>query len=106
MSNDVELSVIQEPQDHFTSEDDSYLHKLISPKEKGNGGNCAVLKPDMMEVTNDIMAHWYNLHGVELNDYNGKFFDSKWYSLDENHKGQIECDETKKFVRDLIGGMI
>jgi hypothetical protein len=67
---------------------------------------CAVLKPDMMEVTNDIMGRWYNLHGAELTDFNAKFFDTKFYSLDEHHKGQLECDETKKFVRDLIGGMI
>ena len=75
MSGEVELSVIQEPQDHFTSEDDTYLHKLISPKEKGNGASCAVLKEDMKEITNDVMGHWYNLHGAEMTDYNNKFFD-------------------------------
>ena len=66
MSNEVILNVIQEPQDHFTAEDDSYLHKLISPKEKGEGASCAVLKEGMMEVGNEIMGHWYNLHGAEL----------------------------------------
>jgi hypothetical protein len=79
---------------------------LISPKEKGNGAACVVLKTDMKEITDHIMGHWYNLHGADLNDFNNKFFDIKWYSLDENHKGQVECDESKKFVRDLIGGMI
>ena len=41
----------------------------------------------MKEITNDVMGHWYNLHGAELADFNNKFFDAKWYTLDENRKG-------------------
>ena len=35
-----------------------------------------------------------------------RFFDEKWVVLDNNNKGEIDYDESIKFIRDLIGGMI
>lgn len=52
------------------------------------------------------MHHWFNLYGAELKDYMKNNFDKKWEVLDNNHKGQVDCTEAKKFIRDFISGII
>ena len=37
MKGEVELNVIEEPMDHFTTFDDDYLKKLLNEEKKGQG---------------------------------------------------------------------
>ena len=87
MKGEIELNVVEEPMDHFTTEDDSFLHRLISDKQKGEGATAVILKSDMKEVAGEVMAHWYNIKGADFEQYMTKNFDSKWKTLDQSHMG-------------------
>ena len=50
MQGNITLNVVEEPMDHFTTEDDSFLHRLINEKGKGEGYNQVILKDDMKQV--------------------------------------------------------
>ena len=106
MQGPVELSVVTEPMDHFTTFDDNYLTKLISEQKKGTGYEAVLLKDGMKQVATEVMAHWYNIKGADLENYMSRFFDVKWKVLDNRNKGQIEFDEGIKFIRDFISGMV
>ena len=41
------LSVVTEPMEHYTTEDESYLKKLLESKKKGEGYKAAILRDDM-----------------------------------------------------------
>ena len=92
--------------DHFTNEDDNFLHRIISDKQKGEGIRAVILKDDMKDVTSQVMAHWFNVKDGDLQAYMQKNFDSKWKVLDQKGMGQIEIEDGVKFVRDFIGGTI
>ena len=66
MSGPVELNVIEEPMDHFTTFDDSYLKQLLNDNMKGSGYNTYIIKDDMKNVAEQVMAHWYNIKGFEF----------------------------------------
>ena len=106
MQGEVQLNIISEPMDHFTTFDDNYLNKLLMDEQKGNGLDAVILKEGMLNIVTEVMSHWYNIKGDELNDYVMKNFDKKWHVLDNRNKGQIEADEGMKFVRDFISGMV
>ena len=106
MQGPITLNVINEPMDHFTTEDDGFLKSLIDDKKKGEGYKTVLLKDDMKSVASTVMSHWYNIQGTELSNYMARFFDQKWAVLDNSNKGEIDYDESIKFVRDFIGGMI
>ena len=87
MKGTVELSVVTEPMDHFTTFDDNYLQKLINEQKKGAGYEAVLLKDGMRQVATEVMGHWYNVKGGDLADYMSRFFDSKWAVLDNRNKG-------------------
>jgi hypothetical protein len=37
MKGKMTLNVVTEPMEHFTTDDDAYLHKLLDEKKKGEG---------------------------------------------------------------------
>ena len=100
------LDLVAEPMDHFTTEDDAFLHKLLNEKKKGTGYETVIIKDDMKDIAKDVMDHWYAVKGADFQDFMTKNFDKKWSVLDNRGKGQIEYDEGLKFIRDFIGGMI
>ena len=75
MKEEVQLNVFEEPQDHFTGEDDSYLSRLISEKQKGSGLSCVIMKDAGKEMGTEVMHHWFNVYGAELKDYMKNNFD-------------------------------
>lgn len=106
MKKDVELNIIVEPMDHFSNEDDTFLSNLLRENQSGSGANVVYVKSKMKGVAREVMEHWYNLHGADLDNYMDRFFDNKWKVLDNRNKGQIELEEGMKFIRDFISGMI
>ena len=93
MKGEMTLNVVTEPQDHFTTDDDTYLHKLLDEKKKGEGYSTTVLKTDMDDICRTVMSHWYNFKDAEYDEYKAKNFDQKWKELDNNNMGQLEYEE-------------
>ena len=106
MKSDMILSVIEQPMDHFTTEDDAFLRKLLDAKKKGEGYKTALLRDDMQEVCRDVMEHWYNIKGKDYENYFQRFFADKWKLHDTSSQGQLEYDEAMKFIRDFGGAVI
>ena len=79
---------------------------MINEKEKKSGNLTVVVKADMKEIATNVMNHWYNVKGKDLDNFFKKNFDEKWNVLDNNGRGEIQFDEGIKFIRDLISGMI
>ncbi len=44
------------------------------------------MKEDMKLVSNEVMAHWYNIKGNDLVEYSNRFFDQKWNNFDSTHR--------------------
>ena len=78
MKGEMTLSVVTEPMDHFTTEDEAYLKKLLDSKKKDDGSKSVVLRDDMQEVARDVMAHWYNIKGQDFDAYYNRFFSDQW----------------------------
>ena len=66
MKGEVQLNVMAEPMEHFTTFDDNYLSSLISSHKTGDGLSAVVLKDNMKDVCKEVMAHWYNIKGDEF----------------------------------------
>jgi len=92
--------------EHFTTEDDSYLRRLVDEKKKGESFRAVVVKDDMMGICNDVMAHWFNVKGTDNQNYMNRHFFDKWNNMDNSGKGEINIDESIKFIRDYISGMV
>lgn len=86
-SGDVRLNVIEEPMDHFTTVDDSFLKNLITKKQKQDNNIYVVLKDDMKDITKEVMDHWYNVTGKQYDNYHKRYFDKKWSVIDNSGKG-------------------
>ena len=63
MKGTIELNIINEPMEHFTTDDDGFLKSLIEEKKKGEGYKSVLLKEDMKTVAGTVMKHWYNVEG-------------------------------------------
>ena len=66
MNSEMTLDIVAEPMDHFTTEDDAFLHKLLNEKKKGEGYNTVIIKDDMKDIAKDVMDHWYAVKGADL----------------------------------------
>lgn len=106
MKGTIELNVVEEPMDHFTTEDDNYLKKLVEDKKRGESFRAVVVKDDMMTICTDVMAHWFNVKGQDNQNYMNRYFFAKWNNMDNSGKGEIQIDEAIKFIRDYISGMV
>ena len=106
MKGEVQLNVVSEPNEHFTTFDDSYLHKLLDEQKKGSGATTVLPKDGMKKVATEVMKHWYNLGEGDMQDFMQRNFDAKWKVLDTSNKQEIDYDEGTKFIRDFIGGII
>ena len=106
MQGPITLNIVEEPMEHFTNEDDTFLSNLIREKKKGEGYKAVLLKKDMIDVASTVMGHWYNLHEADMANYLDKNFNTKWEGFDNNNKGEIDYDEGMKFIRDFISGMV
>ena len=65
MKGPIELNVFEEPMEHFTTEDDNYLKRLVDEKKKGESYTAVVVKDDMMAICTDVMSHWFNVKGQD-----------------------------------------
>ena len=106
MKGEMELDVIEEPQDHLTVEDDKWLEELLTEKRKGPLEVSVILKDDMKDICKQVMAHWYNVKGKDFKRYAEENFDTKWSAMDNNKKGQIFYEEGKRFIKDFTLGII
>ena len=50
MKSEMELSVVNEPSEHFNTDDDAWLGGLLSDKRKGPLEVSVLLKDDMKEI--------------------------------------------------------
>lgn len=106
MNGQIELNVFEEPMDHFTTDDDNYLKRLVEEKKRGESFKAVVVKDDMIGICNDVMGHWFNVKGEDNQKYLNRYFFEKWNSMDNSGKGEIAIDESVKFIRDYISGMV
>jgi len=65
MKKNIELNVVEEPMDHFTTDDDNYLKRLVEEKKKGESFRAVIVKDDMMQICDDVMGHWFNIKGQD-----------------------------------------
>jgi len=60
----------------------------------------------MMTICDDVMAHWFNVKAQDNQNYKNRFFFEKWKTMDNSGKGEVNVDESVKFIRDYISGMV
>ena len=64
--------------DHFTNEDDTFLDNVLRENRSGSGLSTVYVKSKMQNAAREVMQHWYNLQGAELDNYMDRFFEKKW----------------------------